>query len=116
MFTRIDRKAIAEFDLCAVGPVIVGSGRSNELDPTLPDMTFLSGNNGEEETFVIPGSTIKGVIRHYIGKKINDSDAEEFLFGKLGRKGRIAHALVNSTPSAVTPVVGRTKPMTMAAR
>ena len=28
--------------------------------------------------------------RHYIGKKINDSDAEEFLFGKLGRKGRIA--------------------------
>ena len=26
------------------------------------------------------------------------------------------HALVNSTPSAVTPVVGRTKPMTMAAR
>lgn len=88
MFTRIDRKAIAEFDLCAVGPVIVGSGRSNELDPTLPDTTFLSGNNGEEETFVIPGSTIKGVIRHYIGKKINDSDAEEFLFRKVRQKGQ----------------------------
>lgn len=88
MFTKIDKKVIAEFDLCAAGPVIVGSGRINELDPTLPDITFLSGNNGKEETFIIPGSTIKGVIRYYIEKK--NKDVVEFLFGKLGQKGRIA--------------------------
>lgn len=63
MFESLNNTVVAEFILSAVGPVLVGSKGSNELDPTLPDAAFLMGSDGEQKAFVIPGSTIKGVIR-----------------------------------------------------
>ena len=83
MFKNNSKKAIAEFDLCAAGPVIVGSGTSNERDPRKPDNTFLTGHNGIETAYVIPGSSIKGVIRHYVHERINNKDQEDKLFGKV---------------------------------
>lgn len=85
MFKVLENTVTAKFTLSAAGPVIVGSKGSNELDPILPDATFLMGNNGEEAAFVIPGSTIKGVIRsrycEKTGKKDNDYSVKA-LFGK----------------------------------
>ncbi len=85
MFKVLKNTVTAKFTLSAAGPILVGNKGSNEFDPTLPDTTFLMGNNGEEAAFVIPGSTIKGVIRsrycEKTGKKDND-DSVEALFGK----------------------------------
>lgn len=74
MFEKLERVAIAEFDLIADGPVLVQSGKSNKINPTLPDSSFLRGLYYKEETLVIPGSTIKGVIRSYVSDFIDFSE------------------------------------------
>ncbi len=81
MFEKIECTAYAEFDLCADGPVLISSGKSNKTNPTLPDNTFITGFCGAEhkdEIYVIPGSTIKGVIRHHIDEK-----NARVIFGKI---------------------------------
>lgn len=87
MFEKLTCFAAVEFELCAAGPVLVSSGRSNKTDPTVPDTTFMTGYIGKDhldECYVIPGSSIKGVLRHHIQDYyiINDEDAEK-LFGKI---------------------------------
>ncbi len=85
MFEKLNRSAYAEFDLCADGPVLISSGQSNKTNPTLPDNTFMTGFYGKEHirNYVIPGSTVKGVIRHYMTDNgLNERSAEE-LFGKI---------------------------------
>lgn len=92
MLDRIERFAVAEFDLCAAGPVIVGSGGSNETRPGVPDTIFLTGNDGEREAYVIPGSSIKGVVRHFICDNIKGINETE-LFGTVkdgSKKSRIS--------------------------
>ncbi|MBP1548485.1 MAG: hypothetical protein J6A05_00645 [Oscillospiraceae bacterium] len=82
MFEKVECTAYAEFDLCADGPVLVSSGKSNKTNPTLPDNTFMTGFCGAEhkdEMYVIPGSTIKGIFRHSID--------EHTAFGIFGSKG-----------------------------
>lgn len=80
MFETLNSTVIAEFTLSAAGPVLVGSKGSNELDPTLPDAAFLTGSDGEQKAFVIPGSTIKGVIRSRYCD-ISGKDSTEEIFG-----------------------------------
>lgn len=92
MFEKLERVAIAEFDLIADGPVLVQSGKSNKINPTLPDSSFLRGLYYKEETLVIPGSTIKGVIRSYVSdtldptKQLGDNEIPGInnLFGCIG--------------------------------
>ena len=91
MFEIFKNEAIAEFDLVADGPLLISSGIKNNIDPTLPNTTFLSGyiKNGER-TFVIPGSTIKGIIRHHASESMNYLEENE-LFGSLKpQKGKIS--------------------------
>lgn len=93
MFKEIKKTAIAEFDLCAMGPILVGSGTDNECDPRLPDNTFLMGSNGEEMTFVIPGSTIKGVIRNCVYDQVDNGTLDvniAKLFGNVKQKEKFA--------------------------
>ena len=98
MFEKLERVAIAEFDLIADGPVLVQSGKSNKINPTLPDSSFLRGLYNGEETFVIPGSTIKGVIRSYVSdtldptKELGDNEISQInkLFGYIGKGNRKA--------------------------
>lgn len=80
MFEILKRSAYAEFDLCADGPVLISSGQSNKTDPTLPDNTFMTGFYGKDhvKNFVIPGSTVKGVIRHYMTDCFSDEFNEFF--------------------------------------
>lgn len=92
MFDKLERVAIAEFDLIADGPVLVQGGKSNKTNPTLPDSSFLRGLYNGEETLVIPGSTIKGVIRSYVSdtldptKELGDNELSQInkLFGCIG--------------------------------
>lgn len=88
MFEKLNCSAIAEFDLCPLGPVLVSGGHSHKTDPTVPDITFMTGfskNGGiTEECYVIPGSTVKGVLRHYIQDNYIESQADvDILFGKI---------------------------------
>ncbi len=91
MFEKLKNSANVEFELLADGPVLVSSGRSHKTDPTMPDTTFMTGYCGKdhsEERYVIPGSTIKGVLRHYLQDYYNFSDNDAgILFGRIPRYG-----------------------------
>lgn len=112
MFEKLTCTAAVEFELCAAGPVLVSSGRSHKTDPTLPDTTFMTGyigRNHSEECYVIPGSSIKGVIRHHIQDNyiINDEAAEK-LFGKIkggAQKSKIKFYDAFAVPNTVTTAV-----------
>ncbi|MGN0692915.1 MAG: RAMP superfamily CRISPR-associated protein [Oscillospiraceae bacterium] len=86
MFEKLVSAACAEFDLCADGPVLVSGGASGKTDPTRPDNTFMTGFCGidhKDEVYVIPGSTVKGVIRNHLGDSMNNESLKT-LFGKIG--------------------------------
>ena len=70
------------FTISADGPLLIQSGASSKTDPALPDALFLTGKDGDTEAYVIPGSSLKGVIRHYLeDNHILDEDAAKSLFG-----------------------------------
>lgn len=96
MFEKLNNSANVEFELLADGPVLISSGRSHKTDPTMPDTTFMTGycgNDHTEECYVIPGSTIKGVLRHYLQDYYNFSDNDAgILFGRIPRRGDVFSA------------------------
>lgn len=102
MFAKYGNIAIASFNLVVDGPVLVQSGKSNKIDPTLPDSSFVRGIYEGKMTLVIPGSTIKGVIRsrvHDINSSIVDG-----LFGKAGdkpQKGKVGFHDAYAIPESV---------------
>jgi len=72
MFRKLENECKISFDLVAQGPVCIRSGESFELNPGEPDIAVLKSMwNGKMQP-VIPGSSIKGVIR---------SRAEKYLEG-----------------------------------
>lgn len=112
MFEKLTCFATAEFELCAAGPVLVSSGKSNKTDPTVPDTTFMTGYIGKDhlsESYVIPGSTVKGVLRHHIQDNyiINDEEAEK-LFGKIAggaQKSKIKFCDAYAVPETVKTAI-----------
>ena len=89
-------QTILKFTLSPAGPVLVSSGSANKLHPELPDNTFLMSRNHGEETFVIPGSSLKGVIKHYLYRISETDENVDWLFGgaqnKNARKSRVSVA------------------------
>lgn len=76
------KEVCGSFTISADGPMLIKSGVSNKTDPALPDALFLTGKDGNTETYVIPGSSIKGVIRHYLEDNHTlDENAVKSLFG-----------------------------------
>ena len=70
------------FTISADGPLLIKSGASNKTDPALPDALFLTGKDGGTETYIIPGSSLKGIIRHYLeDNNIIKEEAAKSLFG-----------------------------------
>lgn len=81
MFLKLKKEAVAYFDLCAAGPVIISGKNNNKTDFNLSDISFLNAVDENGKTiYVVPGSTIKGVIRHHIEDKYDKDESE--LFGK----------------------------------
>ena len=82
-------QAQISYSLSPAGPVLVSSGSGNKMHPELPDNTFLMSWDGERYAYVIPGSSIKGVMRHYLYRMFSDKKADN-LFGTLGSKSKIS--------------------------
>ena len=79
---ELNKEICGAFTISADGPLLVKSGTSNKTDPALPDARFLTGKDGETEAYVIPGSSLKGVIRHYLeDNHILEEAAVKSLFG-----------------------------------
>lgn len=79
---ELKKEVCGSFTISANGPLLIKSGASNKTDPALPDALFLTGKDGDTETYVIPGSSLKGVIRHYLqDNHILDETAANSLFG-----------------------------------
>lgn len=76
------KEVCGTFTISADGPLLIKSGASNKTDPALPDALFLTGKDGDTEAYVIPGSSLKGVIRHYLedNQIMTEEDAKK-LFG-----------------------------------
>lgn len=66
-FSKITCEAYGSFTLSAAGPIIIRSTDETKLTPETADAIFLRSGTGDgKEAFVIPGSSIKGVVRHYL--------------------------------------------------
>ncbi|MBP0956204.1 MAG: hypothetical protein J5997_02425 [Oscillospiraceae bacterium] len=111
MFEKLTCYANAEFELCAEGPVLVSSGQSHKTNPTLPDKTFMKGyvgKNHSEECYVIPGSSIKGVLRHHIQDFYLNGQETEGLFGKIiggAQKSKIKFNDAFAVPETIVTAV-----------
>lgn len=66
MFKELKNECIITFDLITNGPLLIRSGDSSQLDPTVPDIQFIKGVQDGKLKPVIPGSSIKGVFRSKI--------------------------------------------------
>ncbi|WP_310603140.1 RAMP superfamily CRISPR-associated protein [Anaerosporobacter sp.] len=86
---RFEKQLLIEFIMQADGPIVIRSSEPTLLNPILPNTTFLQGQKDEEHntTYVIPGSSIKGVFRHYMEPTEGSYDD---LFGGIRKKGRIS--------------------------
>ena len=60
LFDKFDNKTIINGVITAVDPLYIGSAGAETLDPTQVDGSVLKDSNGLP---VIPGSSIKGVVR-----------------------------------------------------
>ena len=67
--------------LSAAGPVLVSSGADNQTKPEMEDTVFLMGKSDGRDTYVIPGSSLKGVISHYL-----DLPETAYLFGYVNKQ------------------------------
>lgn len=107
MFEKLKCTACAEFDLAADGPVLVSEGGSNKPDPTRPDNTFMTGLLGSEHdktAYVIPGSTIKGVVRHHMFDMMSD-DKVDTIFGKIGKENQKSKIKFNDAYALMETVI-----------
>lgn len=107
MFEKLKCTACAEFDLTADGPVLVSEGVSNKPDPTRPDNTFMTGLLGskhDKTAYVIPGSTIKGVLRHHMFDMMS-VDKVETIFGKIGRENQKSKIKFNDAYALMDTVI-----------
>lgn len=63
MFRELQNEAKLSFILHTKSPLFIKSEKSNVLDPTLPDMQCIKSRYKGKSTPIIPGSSIKGVLR-----------------------------------------------------
>ena len=64
---KITCEAYGAFTISATGPILIKSTDETKLTPETADATFLRSGTGDgRDAFVIPGSSIKGVMRHYL--------------------------------------------------
>lgn len=114
MFKKLKNECIITFDLKTDGPLLIRSGNSSELDPTVPDVQFIKSMYDGKLIPIMPGSSIKGVFRSRIERilkccdifskknncriKYKGKTGEERykascptckMFGNLGLKGRV---------------------------
>lgn len=93
VFKTLQKETICQFDLSANSPLIIADNRTSKIDVTSANITFFKGkDNSNQDTYIIPGSSIKGVFRHYFYDHVKD-DVTNNLFGNISKdninKGKI---------------------------
>lgn len=79
---KLKNEVCGSFTISADGPLLYKIGSINKIDPAMPDALFLTVKDDGTETYVIPGSSLKGVIRHYLeDNHIISEEAAKSLFG-----------------------------------
>jgi len=63
LLSRLQNSAVLSFRLRTDGPLLINSGDSSKIDPTLPDMRFVRCTYKGKDTVYMPGSGLKGVFR-----------------------------------------------------
>ncbi|MCD8094861.1 MAG: RAMP superfamily CRISPR-associated protein [Ruminococcus sp.] len=81
-------KVHISFNLSADGPVLVSSGSKNSIHPERPDNMFLRGMDKGKECYVIPGSSIKGIVKHYLYTIYTDEQIDK-LFGYTAKENNL---------------------------
>ena len=106
-FSKVQKEARGQFTISAAGPVLVSSGASNRVNPDLSDACFLRGQDGSGElAYVIPGSSIKGVMRHYLEDMGKLSPAQaEVMFGRVKAEATLRSKIALSDAYAVPETV-----------
>ena len=51
---ELQNEVCGAFTISPDGPLLIKSGISNKTNPALPDALFLTGKDGDTETYVIP--------------------------------------------------------------
>lgn len=82
-FEKIICEAYGSFTISADGPMIIRSTVNTKLTPENADAIFIeSAVDEKNNAFLIPGSSIKGVVRHYLTNDYNKKEIEK-LFGGI---------------------------------
>lgn len=71
MFRELINEANLSFLLHTKSPLMIKSAQGKLLDPTLPDMQCIKSRYQGKDTIIIPGSSLKGVIRSRYEKIID---------------------------------------------
>lgn len=81
-----------QFTVSACGPLLIRSGRAGRLRTDLSDTCFLTGDSAEGRTCVIPGASLKGVIRSYsVQNGLLTAEEADGLFGsRTPLRGRLS--------------------------
>ncbi len=74
LFDKFYNQTVIQGHLIALDPIHIGASANNSLDPTDVDNSVLKDNTGRP---VIPGSSIKGVLRSYYESIIRSVFGEE---------------------------------------
>jgi CRISPR-associated RAMP protein (TIGR02581 family) len=71
MFREVNNEAKITFIIHTKGPFAIRTEKKNVLDPTLPDMQCLRSRYHGSDTVIIPGSSLKGVMRSRFEKIVS---------------------------------------------
>jgi len=71
MFKELSNEAKLSFVLHTKSPLSIRNQKTNVMDPTLPDMQCMRSRYHGMDTVIIPGSSLKGVIRSRYEKIVN---------------------------------------------
>lgn len=84
VFKTLKKEVICQFDLSANSPLIISDNTISKINVVSADTTFLKGKDkNNQDTYVIPGSSIKGVFRHYFYDYVKDDSITDELFGNI---------------------------------
>lgn len=73
LFDKFENQTIVKGELICIDPICIGSSKKDSLNPISVDNSVLKDNTGNP---VIPGSSIKGVVRSYFESVIRTVDKE----------------------------------------
>lgn len=92
-FDKFDNKTVIKGTLVAIDPIHIGSSADSQLDPTAVDSSVLKDSTGRA---VIPGSSLKGVMRSYFEAVVRGIYGSDAVCDILDKKGYCTYRITKS--------------------